>query len=73
MQEFLRDGQLSVDIFGIVRAAPSPVPVAAAVTRDERLSSTFAVGEESAAFGASTITLRAAEPVVVRSTRWMPW
>ena len=53
VQEFLRDGQISVDIFGITRVAEA-TPSADRVARgaEPRLSSTFAVGEESAQFGA---------------------
>jgi Tfp pilus assembly protein PilF len=48
VQDFLRDGQLSVDVFGLVRGAsegqgPGPRPA----TAEPRLASTFAVGEES--------------------------
>ena len=55
VQDFLRDGQISVDVFGITRGAEPP----AAETADgdappsRDLSSTFAVGEESAQFGAA--------------------
>ena len=80
VQDFLRDGQISVDVFGIVRsgaegrptvpgsaqgrptlsgsAAPANQANAAA---GPRLSSTFAVGEESAAF--ATGRARAMAPV----------
>jgi tetratricopeptide (TPR) repeat protein len=56
VQDFLRDGQISVDVFGIARggglggAADDSRPAA-----QDELSSTFAVGEESASFGASRI------------------
>jgi tetratricopeptide (TPR) repeat protein len=50
VQDFLRDGQISVDVFGIVRStAPTPAGPAGAADGPQ-LSSTFAVGEESAAF-----------------------
>ena len=52
-QEFLRDGQVSVDIFGLVRGADDEAKrmqqVAAA---DPATASTFAVGEESMHMGA---------------------
>ena len=55
VQDFLRDGQISVDVFGITRAEETkgdddhqPGGRAAEPT----LASTFAVGEESAQFGA---------------------
>lgn len=54
VQDFLRDGQVSIDIFGLVReeeprVSPSPRPLP---TDEPRLSSTFAIGEESTHFGA---------------------
>ena len=51
VQDFLRDGQISVDVFGIVRGAAAPVDQGSTVTGPE-LASTFAVGEESASFAA---------------------
>jgi tetratricopeptide (TPR) repeat protein len=54
VQDFLRDGQISVDVFGITRPLAAggetslPVPAAA-----PQLSSTFAIGEESGQFGAT--------------------
>ena len=54
VQDFLRDGQISVDVFGITRIAetgPGVQPQDVRAT-EPRLSSTFAVGEESAQFGA---------------------
>ena len=58
VQDFLRDGQISVDVFGISRASESERhdEVGARAT-EPRLSSTFAVGEESAQFGATTASL----------------
>ena len=55
VQDFLRDGQISVDIFGIARTeAPSGVePAQIARATEPALSSTFAIGEESAQFGAT--------------------
>jgi tetratricopeptide (TPR) repeat protein len=65
VQDFLRDGQISVDIFGITRSAEAPAGGvrgggAPGVREQGRgdsleLSSTFAVGEESGAFGASRV------------------
>ncbi len=51
VQDFLRDGQISVDVFGIVRGAAAPADQGSTVTGPE-LASTFAVGEESASFAA---------------------
>jgi tetratricopeptide (TPR) repeat protein len=58
VQDFLRDGQISVDVFGISRTAETAAqderrPSAA----EPRLASTFAVGEESAQFGAAAASL----------------
>ena len=65
VQDFLRDGQISVDIFGIVRssgpeaeAAGSPAPT------EPRIASTFAVGEESMNFGAAQNFLAPAAEVI---------
>ena len=68
VQNFLRDGQISVDVFGLVRAAaPATATAGAPPVRRERcagvepaLSSTFAVGEESMNFGAAGGVLREA-------------
>ena len=58
VQDFLRDGQVSVDVFGITRSAAARVDAESQGARatEPRLSSTFAVGEESAQFGATAIT-----------------
>src|SRR5262245_42900447 len=48
VQNFLRDGQISVDVFGLVRgAAPAAAGEKVARSSEPTLSSTFAVGEES--------------------------
>ena len=66
VQDFLRDGQISVDVFGITRSADT-----AAAGDDRgvangtpRIASTFAVGEESGSFGAAAVT-RTALPTEV--------
>jgi Flp pilus assembly protein TadD len=65
VQDFLRDGQISVDVFGLVRtAAPDAQPITPNRAADPKLSSTFAVGEESMNFGASEVLIRAPEEVV---------
>src|SRR5215216_3418317 len=53
-QDFLRDGQVSIDVFGLARTgAPDAQAVKRAANREEpELASTFAVGEESMNFGA---------------------
>ncbi|MEE2964159.1 MAG: tetratricopeptide repeat protein, partial [Acidobacteriota bacterium] len=70
VQDFLRAGQVSVDVFGIARVdeRPSPAP---RVTRaaEPRSFTTFAVGEESGRFGLGPIsTGPAAEVVPLGST-----
>jgi len=59
VQDFLRDGAVTVDVFGIARgAAPSSGEEddSARKGSEPRLASTFAVGEESAQFGAAGVT-----------------
>jgi tetratricopeptide (TPR) repeat protein len=53
-QAFLRDGQISVDVFGLVRTPEGPAhgETKAPAPGEARLASTFAVGEESGSFGA---------------------
>ena len=57
VQDFLRDGQISVDVFGITRVAASPAAASGPGAADgtPRIASTFAVGEESASFGAAAV------------------
>jgi Tfp pilus assembly protein PilF len=52
-QQFLQDGQISVDVFGLVRGGET-TPAARQVVQsaDPATASTFAVGEESLDFGA---------------------
>jgi tetratricopeptide (TPR) repeat protein len=53
VQQFLQDGQISVDVFGLVRGdAPTAATSHDVVGADPSLASTFAVGEESMNFGA---------------------
>jgi Flp pilus assembly protein TadD len=59
VQDFLRDGQISVDVFGIARAAETSGDGERGrlqPSQEPRLSSTFAVGEESAQFGAAGVS-----------------
>jgi hypothetical protein len=53
-QDFLRDGQVSIDIFGMARtgAPPAQTEKKTAGQDEPRLASTFAIGEESINFGA---------------------
>jgi tetratricopeptide (TPR) repeat protein len=65
VQDFLRDGQVSIDIFGIVRAdEPADEPIASGKASEPRIASTFAVGEESSSFGAQQNYLTAAADVI---------
>ena len=64
VQEFLRDGQISVDVFGIARVEETAPPPQAVESAEPTLSSTFAVGEESARFGARGIVTTPAAEVV---------
>jgi tetratricopeptide (TPR) repeat protein len=64
VQSFLRDGAVSVDVFGLIRGdAPATGTMAATVGEEPRLSSTFAVGEESLGSGAQGIVRPAAEVI----------
>ncbi len=64
VQDFLRAGQISVDVFGITRAEEPAAPRATGARAAEpRLASTFAVGEESARFGAGGMVTAPAEVV----------
>ena len=64
VQDFLRNGQISVDVFGIARVAETAPPPQAVQSAEATLSSTFAVGEESARFGArGVVTTPAAEVI----------
>ncbi|MEP7273305.1 MAG: tetratricopeptide repeat protein, partial [Acidobacteriota bacterium] len=58
-QDFLRDGQVSLDIFGIARTStPVPQTEKKKIGQEEpTLSSTFAVGEESMNFGSGQAVL----------------
>src|SRR4051812_102143 len=66
VQDFLRDGQVSVDIFGIVRSSPSEAAAAgrSQSSTEPRTASTFAVGEESINFGAAQNFLAPAADVI---------
>ena len=64
VQDFLRDGQISVDVFGITRAEETAPPGAGnARSTEPRLASTFAVGEESARFAAGGVVTTPAEVI----------
>jgi Tfp pilus assembly protein PilF len=54
VQDFLRDGQVSVDVFGLVRGDEPARPAAVGVKAGEpQIASTFAIGEESGSLGAA--------------------
>jgi tetratricopeptide (TPR) repeat protein len=57
VQDFLRDGQISVDVFGITRIEENAtVGLKTASAAEPQLSSTFAIGEESGRFGSTNVT-----------------
>jgi tetratricopeptide (TPR) repeat protein len=70
-QDFLRDKQVSVDVFGLVRlpaggedaAAPEAAPVPAPA-EGPRMASTFAQGEEAGSFGAAATVLQPPAEVI---------
>jgi tetratricopeptide (TPR) repeat protein len=65
VQDFLRDGQVTIDIFGLART-PEAAPAEGKpdATTEPRTASTFAVGEESMDFGATRTFLSAPVDVV---------
>ncbi|MCA1559836.1 MAG: tetratricopeptide repeat protein [Acidobacteria bacterium] len=68
VQDFLRDGQISVDIFGLVRTQESTPPPDSGrpnqAATEPRLASTFAVGEESMNFGSAQNFVSATADVI---------
>ena len=65
-QEFLKDGVVSVDVFGLVPGEePARRPKRSRPSGGEpRLASTFAVGEEGGSLGASQTVLRDVAPII---------
>jgi tetratricopeptide (TPR) repeat protein len=63
VQDFLRDGQVSVDVFAITRGADAAASQIAGVgpAGEPRAASTFAVGEESAQPGAAAVLMPAVD------------
>jgi tetratricopeptide (TPR) repeat protein len=53
VQKFLKDGQVTIDVFAITRTKGAAPVRSVEETAEPRLASTFAIGEESVAFGAS--------------------
>jgi tetratricopeptide (TPR) repeat protein len=65
VQDFLRDGQVSIDVFGLVRLPEATVGESRPdATAEPKLQSMFAVGEESMSLGASRTVLAAQANVV---------
>ncbi len=64
VQRFLQNGQVTVDLFGIVRGGPQTEARSVGARAEPRLSSSMAVGEESMAFGAAGQILTAPAEVV---------
>jgi tetratricopeptide (TPR) repeat protein len=63
-QDFLRDGQVSVDVFGLVRGGPEEAVPLAAGGAEPRLASTFAQGEEAGDLAAAHTVLAPAAEVL---------
>jgi len=65
VEQFLKDGQVSVDIFALSEALPLEVKeVRPSVGREPELASTFAVGEEAMSFGAAQAFIRKPTEVI---------
>jgi Flp pilus assembly protein TadD len=73
VQDFLRDGQVSVDVFGIVRTSELTTPGTLVRSTEPRTASTFAAGEESGAFGAADAFIRPPDEVVAPLGRVDAW
>jgi tetratricopeptide (TPR) repeat protein len=63
-QDFLRNNQVSVDVFALVRGGAPAQEGTEGPGSEPRLSSSFAVGEESASFGGRRIVTSAPSEVV---------
>jgi Flp pilus assembly protein TadD len=65
VEQFLKDGQVSIDIFALGEALPLEVKeVRPSVGREPELASTFAVGEEAMSFGAAQAFIRKPTEVI---------
>ena len=79
-QDFLRDGQVTVDLFGLARVAEAKGAAGDAVsqgqasarTSEPQLASTFAQGEESGSFGAVPAVLSPPVDVIAPIDKVMP-
>ncbi|MGH9765011.1 MAG: multiheme c-type cytochrome, partial [Blastocatellia bacterium] len=67
VQDFLKDGQVSIDVFGLSRTAEpkDETGKGPAASQEPRLSSTFGVGEESSSFDRGQGQSPGAEPAEV--------
>ncbi len=74
VQDFLRDGQISVDVFAITRPAPATATAEPQASRatEPTLSSTFGVGEESVQFGAAGTRSTSPPPEVLAPLDGIP-
>jgi tetratricopeptide (TPR) repeat protein len=72
-QQFLQDGAVTVDIFGLVRGETrEPIARGRVAATEPAIASTFAVGEESLNFGAQQAFIRPAAPVIGTIDRTAP-
>src|SRR5687767_7412014 len=72
-QAFLKDGQISVDVFGLVRGGEDETrDTRQAAAADPAIASTFAVGEESMHLGAQQVFVGAPREVVAPLDRVTP-
>jgi hypothetical protein len=74
VQDFLRDGQVSVDVFGIVRTAATAESGAEKRSggNEPRLATSFAEGEESGSFGAASAIMLPAPEVIAPIDKVLP-
>jgi len=78
VQDFLRDGAISVDVFGIVRDRAVSLQADGTQIRQKsdatsRLATTFAVGEESVSFGNAGASEREADEVIAPLDKVNAW
>jgi Tfp pilus assembly protein PilF len=67
VQDFLRDGQVSVDVFGIVRTAEPEIggiELTGRPSEEPRIATTFGAGEEAGAFGSAEAFIRPPDDVI---------
>jgi tetratricopeptide (TPR) repeat protein len=73
VQRFLRDGQISADVFGLVRGALPTASPSLRTSAETEAFSTFAVGEESLNFGATRAVVQPAAEVIAPLDRVDAW